>query len=144
MRLSFPLNRRWFYLLPLFALGVASASAHMHGGTAADEFARGMDAAMAHMDAGMNIPPSGNADRDFAAMMIPHHQAAIDMAVLELRYGKDETLKRLAQEIIVDQQQEIELMRMALGEPLPAETAAPTTPPAAEASGHHHHDTQEH
>jgi len=49
--------------------------------------------------------------------MIPHHQGAIDMALVELRYGKDERLKRLAQEIIVAQKQEIEVMHLALREP---------------------------
>ena len=50
---------------------------------------------------------TGNPDRDFAAMMIPHHQGAIDMAQAELRYGHDERLRRLAQEIVVSQAQEI-------------------------------------
>ena len=52
-------------------------------------------------------------------MMIPHHQGAIDMAQAELRYGKNEQLRRIAQEIIVEQQQEIAAMRLALGQPLP-------------------------
>jgi uncharacterized protein (DUF305 family) len=64
-------------------------------------------------------------------MMIPHHQGAIDMAVVELRYGKDKRLKRLAQEIIVDQQQEIAVMHLALGHALPPGTAAPTQVQAA-------------
>jgi uncharacterized protein (DUF305 family) len=81
-----------------------------------------MDAMMARM-----VPKqTGDVDADFAAMMIPHHQGAIDMAVLELRYGRNEQLRRIAQEIIVDQQQEIAAMRLALGEPLPAATPAPT------------------
>jgi hypothetical protein len=50
-------------------------------------------------------------------MMIPHHQGAIDMAMSELRHGHDERLRRLAQQIIVDQRREIETMRLALGEP---------------------------
>jgi hypothetical protein len=58
--------------------------------------------------------------------MIPHHQGAIDMALAELRYGKNEQLRRIAQEIIVDQPQEIAAMRLALGQPLPPSTAAPT------------------
>jgi uncharacterized protein (DUF305 family) len=49
-------------------------------------------------------------------MMIPHHQGAIDMALAELRYGRNERLKRLAQEIIIEQQQEIAVMRLALRE----------------------------
>jgi uncharacterized protein (DUF305 family) len=79
-------------------------------------FARDNAVAMERMHAAMMaVRPSGDADRDFAAMMIAHHQGAIDMARLELRYGKDETLRRLAQEIIVTQGQEIGVMRRAAG-----------------------------
>ena len=77
-------------------------------------FQREMAQAMRRMDEGMMIRPSGNADRDFAAMMIPHHQGAIDMARAELQFGRDPVLRRLAQGIIVEQQQEIELMRRRL------------------------------
>ena len=82
--------------------------------------------AMDKMMAGMATKPTGDVDVDFAAMMIPHHQGAIDMAVLELRYGRNEQLRRIAQEIIVDQQQEIAAMRLALGQPLPPSVSAPT------------------
>jgi len=71
-------------------------------------------AAMDRMMAGMDIHPSGDVDADFAAMMIPHHQGAIDMAMAELRYGHNEQLRRIAQEIVVEQQQEIAAMRLAL------------------------------
>jgi Domain of unknown function (DUF305) len=81
---------------------------------------------MDKMMAGMAVKPTGDIDIDFAAMMIPHHQGAIDMALAELRYGKNEQLRRIAQEIIVDQQQEIAAMRLALGQSLPPSTAAPT------------------
>jgi hypothetical protein len=84
--------------------------------------------AMDAMMAGMDIKPSGDVDRDFAAMMIPHHQGAIDMAQAELRHGHNEQLRRIAQEIIVDQQQEIVAMRLALGQPLPPPVAAPDQP----------------
>ena len=70
--------------------------------------------AMDRMMSDMNIAPSGDVDRDFSAMMIPHHRAAIAMAQAELRYGRNESLRRIAQEIIVDQQQEIAVMRLAL------------------------------
>jgi uncharacterized protein (DUF305 family) len=75
----------------------------------------------------MAISPSHDVDQDFAAMMIPHHQGAVEMAVLELRYGRNEQLRRIAQEIIIDQQQEIAAMRLALGQPLPPAAPAPTT-----------------
>jgi hypothetical protein len=85
-----------------------------------------VNAAMERMMAGMMVAPSGNVDADFVTMMLPHHQGAIDMAVAELRYGKNEQLKRIAQEIIVDQQQEIAAMRLALGQPLPPSAPVPT------------------
>ena len=80
------------------------------------------NAAMNKMMAGMAVKPTGDVDHDFAAMMVPHHQGAIDMALAELRYGHNEQLRRIAQEIIVEQQQEIAAMRLALGQPLPPST----------------------
>lgn len=77
----------------------------------ADDFASAMDAAMARMHGAMMTGYSGNPDHDFARMMIPHHQGAIEMAEIELRYGKDERLRRLAQGIIVEQRQEIAVMQ---------------------------------
>ncbi len=77
-------------------------------------------AAMDQMMAGMAIKPTGDADRDFVAMMVPHHQGAIDMAEAELQYGHNQTLLRIAQEIVVEQQQEIAAMRLAIGEPATA------------------------
>lgn len=88
-------------------------------------FARESDVAMGRMMAAMIIRPTGDVDADFAAMMIPHHQGAIDMAQAELRYGRNEQLRRLAQEIIVEQQQEIAAMRLALGQTLPPSDPAP-------------------
>jgi uncharacterized protein (DUF305 family) len=86
------------------------------------------NAAMAKMMAAMAIKPTGDVDRDFVAMMAPHHQGAIEMAQAVLRYGKNEQIRRIAQEIIVDQLQEIAAMQVALGEPPPASVAAPTMP----------------
>jgi uncharacterized protein (DUF305 family) len=82
----------------------------------------------------MMAAPSGDVDADFVTMMLPHHQGAIDMAVAELRYGKNEQLKRIAQEIIVDQQQEIAAMQLAIGQPLPPSRAVPTLPQSASTS----------
>jgi|SRR5580692_4501460 uncharacterized protein (DUF305 family) len=79
-------------------------------------FASLMAQAMSRMHAGMSVPDTHQPDRDFAAMMIPHHQGAVDMAVVELRFGHDERLRRLAQGIIVEQRQEIEVMRRILAE----------------------------
>jgi uncharacterized protein (DUF305 family) len=94
------------------------------------------DAAMAKMMADMTVKPSGDVDRDFVEMMVPHHQGAIDMAQAVLRYGHKEQLRRLAQEIIVTQQQEIAAMRLALGEPLPPSVASPTQPLSAQPMSH--------
>jgi hypothetical protein len=80
---------------------------------------------MTRMMTGMEIKPSGDLDQDFAAMMIPHHQGAMEMAQAELRHGHNEQLRRIAQEIIVTEQQEIAAMRLALGQPLPPSAAAP-------------------
>ena len=79
-----------------------------------------MNQAMTVMDRDMQqAPMAGNPDHDFAAMMIPHHQGAIDMAKVELVYGKDPVLRRIAQDIIVTQQQEIVVMRRQQGQTLP-------------------------
>ena len=90
------------------------------------------DAAMAKMMAAMDVKPSGDVDADFVATMVPHHQGAIDMAQAELRYGRNEQLRRIAQAIIVTQQEEIATMRRAIGQPLPPSVPSPDqTPPAA-------------
>lgn len=65
----------------------------------------------AKMHQDMAIPFSGNADRDFLASMIPHHQGAIGMAEVALKYGKDPKVQKLANEIINAQKKEIEQMR---------------------------------
>ena len=80
----------------------------------------------AHMHEGMKIEPTDDIDRDFMRMMIPHHQGAIDMALLQLKYGHDEKLKRLAQSIIVEQGQEIAYMRTLLNTPSGPTTVRPT------------------
>jgi len=89
-------------------------------------FLKETGAAMTRMMADMAVKPTGNVDADFAAMMIPHHQGAIDMAVAELRHGHNQQLRRIAQEIIVDQQQEIAAIRLALGQKPPPSAPAPT------------------
>ncbi len=73
-----------------------------------------MRQANTRMHAGMEMAPSGDTDRDFAEMMIAHHQGAIDMALVQLKYGNDERLRRLAQSIIVEQRQEITYLRSLL------------------------------
>lgn len=67
--------------------------------------------ANAKMHAGMDIEFSGNADVDFARGMIAHHQGAIDMARIELEYGKDPAMRQLAEEVIKAQEGEIAMMK---------------------------------
>lgn len=64
---------------------------------------------MAHhkMMAGMDLQPTGNADRDFVLMMIPHHQGAIDMAKIQLEFGHDPALRAMAEAIVAAQEKEI-------------------------------------
>jgi uncharacterized protein (DUF305 family) len=103
-------------------VGVASS---VQAGTDEKPFLDENDAAMSKMMAGMAAKPTGDVDRDFVAMMVPHHQGAIDMAQAELRYGTNEQLRRIAQEIIVEQQQEIAAMQLAIGAPLPPSQPSP-------------------
>ena len=82
--------------------------------------------AMSKMMRDMNVKPSGSIDRDFVAMMIPHHQGAIEMAQAELRHGHGAELRPIVQEIVVDQMNEIAMMRLAVGETLPPSVPSPT------------------
>jgi uncharacterized protein (DUF305 family) len=102
---------------------VAVAAAQMRPSVV--EFDHAMQLSMSRMDSGMKAAPmNGNIDHDFAAMMIPHHQGAIDMAKAELLYGKDPVMRRLAKEIIVDQQSEIEVMQLWLSKKSAASSKA--------------------
>ena len=87
-------------------------------------------AAMNNMMADMTIKPTGDVDRDFVAMMVPHHQGAIEMAKAELKYGHNEQLRRLAQEIVANQQQEIKVMRNAVSDGPSSAAQSPQSPPA--------------
>lgn len=68
-------------------------------------------AASAKMHKDMAIPYRNDADADFAAGMIPHHQGAIDMAKVELQYGTDPELRKLAQDVVAAQEKEIAFMK---------------------------------
>lgn len=98
----------------------ALAADHAHEATAQKNaeqtaFARGIDAGMAKMMADMHTPGySGNVDADFLAMMIPHHEGAVEMARLLLIHGADPVTRKLAEDIIAGQQVEIEGMRRRL------------------------------
>jgi uncharacterized protein (DUF305 family) len=111
----------------LAATLILSASAAMAGGPG-PAFHRLMETAMENMIEAMHRPPSGDVDRDFSLAMIPHHQGAIDMAIAELRYGADPQLQRIAREIVVEQQQEIVVMRAALCASARTSGTGPTRP----------------
>ncbi|RFC68266.1 MULTISPECIES: CopM family metallochaperone [Mesorhizobium] len=77
-----------------------------------DPAAAAYKAAMDKMHADMgSVQPSGNADVDFARGMIPHHQAAIDMAKAQLEYGKDPEIRKLSEDIIAAQEREIKQLQ---------------------------------
>ena len=107
---------------------ICSSRAPAASATEATYLAENVDA-MTKMMFDMRIRPSGDIDRDFVAMMTPHHQGAVEMARAELRYGHNERLRRIAQEIIITQLQEIAAMRLAVGLPLSIRSDATQTFP---------------
>jgi len=69
-----------------------------------------------NMHKSMDIKFTGDADKDFLAAMIPHHQGAVDMAEVVLQHGKNPKIRQLAQEIITMQKKEIAEMKQLLKE----------------------------
>ena len=109
LRLLIPLA-----LIPAFAAPSTQHTSHAQGSTpAVAPYWEGLMESMTRMHAAMSSTrPSADADADFVSLMLPHHQAAIDMAKVELTFGKDPQLRRLAQEIVTDQESEIQLMQL--------------------------------
>jgi uncharacterized protein (DUF305 family) len=125
-------------LIPVITLAAWRQGSHSHArstmaGTDWSELMGSMDKMHAAM---ASVKPSGDSDVDFVGLMLPHHQGAVDMAKTELLYGKDPQMRRLAQEIITDQQSEIELMQLWLKSHGPNSRKADQTP-ASDASGEH-------
>lgn len=63
------------------------------------------------MDEMKKVKLTGNTDKDFAMMMIPHHESAIKMAQDQIKFGKQEELSQMAQQMIIDQNKEIDLFK---------------------------------
>ena len=83
----------------------------MPAAPAASPSSAAYEAANSKMHKDMGVALTGDADRDFLASMIPHHQGAIDMAEVALKYGKDPKVKKLARGIIAAQKKEIAMMQ---------------------------------
>jgi uncharacterized protein (DUF305 family) len=97
------------------AMQAQEQRSHTHPVPAAGPDWSALQSSMQTMHVAMaSVEPSGNSDVDFVRLMLPHHQAAIEMAKAQLLYGKDAQTRRLAQEIITDQQSEIQLMQLWL------------------------------
>lgn len=103
----------------IFALLMLAAAA---AGARADEMAMPMGEAkgpagaafmrsMSSMQHAMEAPMTGDPDKDFVTMMLPHHQGAVDMAKIELQYGRDPVLRAMAKDIVASQAKEIATMK---------------------------------
>jgi uncharacterized protein (DUF305 family) len=106
------MKRAWICVV--FAAAAATAAmAQMEPHS--EMFMTAMEVGMRQMNHDMAAAPmTGDVDHDFAAMMTPHHQGAIDMAKAELNWGTDPVMRRLAEEILVEQQSEIDVMQLWL------------------------------
>ena len=115
-------------ILAFWGLGMAACQAadmHMHEGPAVpnqygkqfENFASELNIGMEKMMSDMHAPGyTGDPDIDFLAMMIPHHEGAVDMARLVLQHGTDPVTRKLAEEIIASQRVEIEGMQRRLND----------------------------
>jgi hypothetical protein len=115
-KMSFGMRFLLLVVVPVVAVAVWPQGTNSMGHVATDDtnwaaLMKDMETMHAAMAA---AEPSGNNDADFVNLMLPHHQAAVDMARTELLNGNDPQMRRLAQEIITDQESEIQLMQLWL------------------------------
>ena len=109
---------RNFFAVIIIAASPAVAVAQDSGTMTMDHGNMGSQALMdtneTMMKAMQGMQMTGDTDRDFAAMMIDHHQGAIDMAKAELEHGKDPEMRKMAEEIIAAQEKEIAMFNASL------------------------------
>ena len=100
--------KNYIKFLPLLLICIATSAHAMKVSMVIVENSKAME--KMHEDM-MAVEPTPIADEAFVRGMIPHHQGAVDMAIIELKYGKDPELRKMAQEIIDSQKKEIEFMK---------------------------------
>jgi uncharacterized protein (DUF305 family) len=109
-------------LILLWALPGSAQNAHQHHHGHGAAHAEEPESVKAYrevndrMHRDMDISFTGDPDADFVRGMIPHHVGAVGMAEVVLRYGEDPEIRKLAQEIVKAQKEEIEMMRRWLAE----------------------------
>jgi hypothetical protein len=122
---------------PATAAGFWRSQEHLHGAPTPEGPSRTMMATLETMHRDMNAAPlTGNPDRDFTALMIPHHQSAADMARVYLQHAGDPKLRRLAEQILREQTEEISQLRAI------AQREERQVPSRAAGAGHDHGGTR--
>ena len=99
------------FAFPGAAIADDMGNMDMGGGAMGSPADKAFTQSMQKMMKDMGAEPTGNPDKDFVTMMMPHHQGAIDMAKVELQYGKDPMLRKLATDIVAAQEKEIAEMK---------------------------------
>jgi uncharacterized protein (DUF305 family) len=103
-----------FWVLLAYALWLSAIST-VPSSVSARKADADLDKSMERMHAEMQkVHYSGNTDADFASLMVPHHQGAVQMAEVELQFGSNPRLRRLAEEMIATQQSDIDVMKRVI------------------------------